>query len=97
MKRSKKYQVRFKYYEYNDGRANNGEYIHKRDYTNLKEARGAKKFLDEYWSWNDHVYYNRWKEGMPQELEDKFNETYDINGYMIDAPYIVKMTEEVMA
>ena len=89
--RAKKYQVRFKYYQYNDGRGNNGEYINKTDYTTLKEARKAKKFLDEYWSWNDHGYYD-----MPEKLKEKFNDDYDIDGYMLNAPYIVKITEEVL-
>lgn len=93
------YEIRFKYYQYNDGRANNGIYTYHRSYDTLKEARKNIKPLKEYENWLDWGYNDpRFKDIAPDKIKTLLFEEYHIDGFMTEPSYIVKVTkiEKVM-
>lgn len=42
----KPFEVRFKYYQYNSGSADNGYYIGKKSFDNIEKARQFKRIVD---------------------------------------------------
>ena len=86
------YKVKFKYYQYNSGCADNGTYIGERNFDDINKARKFKSIIDLAYSATKNDKYNT----LSYNIGCKIVENIAYSGYITSNAIIYEITEKII-
>lgn len=84
-----KYLLKIPIYRYNTGRADNGNTIIERHYSNREDATNDRDFLN-------HIFIRDKQDDLSEEEFDRLQEILDWEGYQIKESYITQQYENLI-
>lgn len=91
----KKYEVHFRYYQYNDGRGNNGEYNDVREFSNAIKAHEAFDAISN--AFKDWRISEEISEGaIKPDTSNTIKQFIPYDGYFTAEPVLIEVTRTVI-